>query len=541
TPAAPATQPQQLVAKDFQSALEQRVAGSPGVGIIVAVIDHGDVTIFKAGSSGTSRPLDDRTLFEVGSVTKTFTATILASMVEDGSVSLDDPVSKFLPANVTVPSRDGKQITLLELATQHSGLPRLPSNLNPANPQDPYADYSLDDMYAFLNSYQLPRDPGVEFEYSNFGVGLLGEALAGKAGMPYATLLRDRVLAPLDMQDTVVVTTPTLQPYLAIGHDADGNETPPWTFEAIAPAGAIRSDLADMLKYLRCNMGQGPLAKTCLYAQQPRDTFTGHQIGLIWWTDDTTKIVGHGGDTAGYHAWVGVTPDRTRGVVVLTNGGTPVEDVGVHALDPSAPMSEPEQAIHLDPSVLRDYVGIYKGWQGQNLTFTIKLVGDTLQAQLTGQPFANIYPSAKDHFFYRIVNAQIDFTRDANGKVNALVLHQDGNTIVAARAGMNPPPNILPSFPPLVTLDSQTLASYVGTYMAGQGLSFTVTLSSDQLMVQLTGQPAVPVYASAKDHFFYKVVDAQIDFERGADGSVQDLILHQNGQNIKAIKAVASS
>jgi hypothetical protein len=159
--------------------------------------------------------------------------------------------------------------------------------------------------------------------------------------------------------------------------------------------------------------------------------------------------------------------------------------------------------------------------------------------QLTGQPFADIYPSAKDHFFYRVVDAQIDFTRDANGKINALILHQNGNTIVAARAGMKPPPQALPSFPPAVTLDAQTLQSYVGDYTAGEGLHFTVTLSGNQLMVQLTGQQSYPVYASAKDHFYYKIVNAQIDFERDASGSVIDLILHQNGQNIKAIKALS--
>lgn len=540
--ASPTPQPSPSLGKDFQTALDQRVAGQPGIGIIVGVINHGTVTVYKAGSSGTSRPLDEHTLFEIGSVTKTFTATILASMALDGSVSLDDPVSKYLPTGVTAPSRSSKQITLLNLATQHSGLPRLPSNLKLADQDDPYADYTLADLYAFLNSYKLTRDPGQSFEYSNLGIGLLGDALANRAGVSYATLLRDRVLAPLHMDDTTIVTTPQLRPYVAQGHDADGNNADPWTFQAIAPAGAIRSSLADMMKYLRCNMGQGTLADACLFAQQPRDTLPGNHIGLVWWTSDATGIIHHGGDTAGYHAWVAVSPDRNTGAVVLTNGGfSTVADVAMHAVDPALAMAQPQQPAHLDVAVLKQYVGTYKAWQGQDLTFTVRLVGSTVQVQLTGQAFANIYPSSKDHFYYRVVDAQIDFTRDADGKINALVLHQNGTTMVAARAGMKPPPEASASFPPTVSLDLPTLASYVGTYTAGEGLQFTVVLSGAQLMVQLTGQPSEPVFATAKDHFYYKIVNAQIDFERDASGAVQDLILHQNGQDIKAAKAASSS
>jgi D-alanyl-D-alanine-carboxypeptidase/D-alanyl-D-alanine-endopeptidase len=535
------SKPAALDAAAFQQALEQRVTEQPGVGIIVGIIDHGRTSIFTAGSSGTARPLDEHTLFEIGSVTKTFTATILAGMVLDGSVSLDDPVSKYVPKDVRVPSRDGKQITLLNLATQHSGLPRLPTNMQPANPNDPYADYSLADLYAFLDSYRLTRDPGAQFEYSNLGVGLLGDALANRAGESYAQLLHDRVLAPLHMDDTWLQTTARQVADVAAGHNGDGTPVPEWNFQALAPAGAIRSSLADMLKYLRCNLGQGPLAKACLFAQQPRDSFPGNQIGLIWWTDDTTKIIHHGGDTAGYHAGIAISPDHTRGAVVLSNGGTPVEDVAMHVIDPSLAMFTPPAIVQLAPSTLDDYVGTYTATEGQRLTFTILRNGDQLRVQLTGQPFFDVYPSAKDHFFYRVVDAQIDFTREASGKVNALVLHQNGITLVAVKAGMKAPPIAQPSFPPVATLDSQTLQSYVGTYTADQGLQFTVTLQGTQLMVQLTGQPAAPVYPSAKDHFYYKIVNAQIDFERDADGNVTDLILHQNGQSIKALRAQPSS
>jgi serine-type D-Ala-D-Ala carboxypeptidase/endopeptidase len=519
-------------------ALEQRVADSPGTGIIVGLIDGDTTTLYKAGSTGTGAPLDEHTLFEIGSVSKTFTATILASMVLEREVALGDPVAKFLPKSVHVPSRGGKQITLLNLATQHSGLPRLPSNLRPADQNDPYAGYSLQDLYRFLNRYKLTRNPGAKFEYSNLGIGLLGDALALRAHTTYPALLRARVLNPLGMHDTAIALSPAQQARFAAGHDADGMPAKPWTFDAIAPAGGIRSTVADMLKYVRCNMGQGPLAHTCLFAQQPRDTIPGNRIGLVWWTSNTLNTIHHGGDTAGYHAAIAVSADRHKGVIVLTNGGRPgVEDVAFHALDPAFPIAGDTAAVSLDAATLAEYPGVYEA-QGSKATFTIVLDAGKLSATLSGQGGARIYASAKDRFFYRVVNAQLDFSRDAAGKIDAVVLHQSGQSLVFVRHGASPPPAAaaLPTYPPVVSLDAATLDEYPGTYTLQPGIVFTVTRTPDGIAAQLTGQSAFPLYASAKDRFYYKVVDAQIDFQRDPAGHVTGLILHQNGRDLPAAK-----
>src|SRR5207244_7748295 len=153
--------------------------GRHGEGIVVGLLDpSGARRIIAVG-------VDQAAVFEIGSITKTFTASILADMVDHGEVRLDDPVAKYLPPSVRVPSRNGKQITLLDLATQSSGLPRMPSNFTPKDSLNPYADYTVQQMYAFLSSYALTRDVGAEYEYSNLGVGLLGHALALKAGTSY--------------------------------------------------------------------------------------------------------------------------------------------------------------------------------------------------------------------------------------------------------------------------------------------------------------------------------------------------------------------
>ncbi len=147
-------------------------------------------------------------MFEIGSITKVFTASVLASMVARGEVRLDDPVARYLPPSVKAPTRGGKEITLAHLATHTSGLPRLPPDLQPSDPANPYADCTVDQMYQFLSAYALPRDIGAQYEYSNLGMGLLGPALARRAGKSYEELVIERVLAPLAMSDTRITPTP---------------------------------------------------------------------------------------------------------------------------------------------------------------------------------------------------------------------------------------------------------------------------------------------------------------------------------------------
>jgi hypothetical protein len=407
---------------------------------------------------------------------------------------------------------------------------------------DPYGNYTLANLYTFLNGYTLTRDPGAQFEYSNAGVALLGDALANAKRTNYGQLLQDRVLTPLDMHETAIALQPQRRDRLAAGHDADGNPVPLWTFKAGAPAGAIISSLSDMLKYLRANMLQGPLSKVCLFAQQPRDSIPSAQIGLIWWTNDFTSIINHGGDTNGYHAWIAISPDHLHGVVVLTNGGGPVEDLALHAIDPDLPATVASRDAQLDAAALDGYVGVYNGAQAQ--TLTISHVGDHLVAQLSDQPAARLYPASKDHFYYRMVPARIDFIRDSQGKAYALVMREQGEALVFTRPGLRtPPPSALaPSYPPVIALDSQTLDEYAGDYFgATTTLHFTVTREGNSLFVQLDDQPAYQVFPASQDHFYYKIVDAQIDFQRDAQGRVNALVLHQNGYDITSLKRVPAS
>ena len=516
-----------------QSAMDARTAHYPGMGIIVGYIDPSGVRILVSGSAGTSRPLDVHTRFEVGSVTKTFTANVLAQDVLAGRVKLSDPVAKYLPKSVRVPSRNGKQITLLNLATQHSGLPRMPTNMSDVAGNDPYADYTIANMYAFISGYRLTRDPGAQFEYSNLGVGLLGQALANQAHTTYADTIRTKVYAPLQMTESTVATKPEHDAALAIGHDLNGTPTHSWEIEGLVGAGAVRSTMHDMLNYLRCNMGSGPLARTCMFAQQPRDTFPGHKIGLIWWLKPDGAI-DHGGDTAGFHAIVAMSADHKRGVVVLGNGPV-VTDIGMSLVDDTVTISScPAGAA---PIAGNEFAGSYCSFS-TGIGFVIAGAdADHLTVQVPGQPAVALSKSTADHYAAPALGVLITFAR-SGGHVVGIRFAQSGQMMSMPRidasghaAAMN-----LSLFPPAIALTAVALQQYAGVYDAGSGLAFTVKMEHGGLNVMLTGQPFIAVYASAVDQFFYKVVDAQITFTRDGSGRVTGLVLHQDGRDLPAHK-----
>jgi CubicO group peptidase (beta-lactamase class C family) len=341
---------------------------------------------------------------------------------------------------VTVPSRGGRQITLQDLATQTSGLPRLPTNLAITDPSNPYAGYTVDQLYAFLNGYTLTRDPGSQFEYSNVGVGLLGHALALRAHKSYEELVRERILAPLDMTSSAITLTPYMARNFASGHNADGTIVSPWDLPTLAGAGALRSSITDMLAYARANLDDedGPLQQAMATARSPRERIDAQtQIGLTWFTQRTGDhdIVWHDGGTGGFSSFIGLDEARETAIVVLSNSATleGVNDIGFHMLDERLPLTPPSHnEIKLPPRVLERYVGVYE-FEGVKMTITRSPQG--LIEQIAGQGPARLYAESETEFFLKLVDAQISFQVDSKGRVTGAVLHQDGQTILAQKIG----------------------------------------------------------------------------------------------------------
>jgi CubicO group peptidase (beta-lactamase class C family) len=320
--------------------LSERLAANQGVAIVVGVIDaDGRHRVVAAQKPGVDEAAPGAaSVFEIGSITKVFTAILLAEMAERDQLRLNDPLDRHLPDSVNVPSRNGRAITLEQLAAHTSGLPRLPGNMRITDMADPYADYSVAQMYAFLNAYELARDPGEKSEYSNFGAGVLGHALALRADTSYEALVNARILTPLAMSSTAIALSADMRARLARGHNANGDVVANWHLPALAGAGALRSTVDDMLKFLAANIDPDTsttLGRAMAVTQIVRAPVADNlRIGLGWHMlqRGSRTIIWHNGGTGGYRSFIGFDPERDVGVVVLSNTNISVDDLGVTLL-----------------------------------------------------------------------------------------------------------------------------------------------------------------------------------------------------------------
>jgi serine-type D-Ala-D-Ala carboxypeptidase/endopeptidase len=425
------------------------------VGIVVGVIDRNRRHVVAHGryKRRGRREVDGRTLFEVGSITKVFTSLVLSDMALRGEVGVDDPVAMYLPSGVAMPERGGRKITLADLATHTSGLPRMPTNFAPQDWRSPYADYTLERLYAFLNGHVLVRDIGAQYEYSNIGVGLLGHVLARRLGTDHASLVKERIAGPLGLRDTSIQLSRDQRKRLAQGHDASRRPVPNLDDpEAFAGAGALLSTGEDLLTLLAVALGyedaplKGSIDAQLAYPMR-KTAQEGFSQGLGWrdTENELGRVVWHGGSTWGYRSFIGLNPARGWGAIVLTNtsGRRGGEDLGMHILTgaPLAPAPKRRQTLHsaerlatqqaprravpFDATRFDKYVGHYQG-TAPFAVIAITRDGDNFYCQPAGLPAVQLYPESETKFFAAAVAAQIGFDSDARGNMTRLVQHHDG-------------------------------------------------------------------------------------------------------------------
>jgi len=421
---------------EIREILEERVDQyQKSVGIVVGLIDERGSRVVSYGklAHGDSRPLDGNTLFEIGSVTKVFTTILLADSVERGELDLDDPIAKFLPGSVRVPAKDGKEITLRHLATHTSGLPRIPDNLVAADPTNPYAEYTVDQLYTFLSGYELTREIGAVPVYSNLGVDLLGHVLALHAGVDYEALVSSRITQPLDMRDTVITRTPEQKERTAQGHSWRLTPVPNWDFPALPGSGALLSTVNDLLKFLAANLGlaESPLLHAMRMTHSVRFESNGDMapMGLGWGISNHqgTEIIGHSGGTGGYRSFIGFNKEKRTGVAVLSDSANDIDDIGVNLLVPQIDLAELElskPAVNIDPTIFDSYIGRYQ--LAPEIFISVSREGERFYVQGTGQSRAEIYPESETTFFAAVVEEKVRFVRDDTGAVDHLILHQRG-------------------------------------------------------------------------------------------------------------------
>ncbi len=407
------------------------------VGVVVAVIDANQTQVFSYGTkSKDSREAPDaNTVFDIGSITKTFTGLLLQDLAVRGRIRLDDPVQEFLPGSVRVPKKGGRPISLVDLATHTSGLPRVPTNFNTKDLNDPYSDYTVEKLYRFLSTYQLPRAPGDEFEYSNLGFGLLGHVLSLHENRPFETLVIDRICRPLGLLDTGIGLSQNQRGRLTPGHDLEGNGVPEWHFLVLAGCGALRSTANDMVTYLKANMGliQTPLSSAMSATHVPRhgSAIPRWKIGIGWFVNPTGDIGWHDGGTGGYYSFVGFNKKRKFGLVWLSNSRLwriaflreRLEEV---LLGKEVRPLNLKRPIALTPPILKSYVGEYQIRPG--VVMAVSFVDGYLGLGKPGRlPTSILYPESKTRFFFLETDrVTLSFERDKEGRVTGLILHEEG-------------------------------------------------------------------------------------------------------------------
>lgn len=326
------------ISDKLKEEIKSHIDNGSNAAIVIGLVDPNGTQFYGYGkmSNANQTTVDKNTVFGIGSITKSFTTLLLADMANRGIVNLNDPIKKYLPPTVKIPSYNGLEITLEDLATHTSGLPHDPPNMPLNGPG--FQKYTREQLYQALSSIKLTSAPGSKYHYSNFGMALLGNILSSKAGMPYEQLVINRILNVLGMNSTSITLSDTLKSRFAIGH-RNGRELP--TIDnplPYAPVGGIRSTAFDMVKYLSANMDltKSNLSTAMRISHQPRFNtnltgFSGHSriyIGLAWFTTapvgriDTSgnKIIWDNGQFNGYNGFIGFNPNKQRGVVILCSG-----------------------------------------------------------------------------------------------------------------------------------------------------------------------------------------------------------------------------
>jgi len=406
-----------------------------GVGIVIGIIEPRSrrVVVYGKRSVGDARPLDGDTIFQIGSVTKVFTGLLLADMIQRGEVRLDDPVVKYLPPQSQMPVRV-RPITLFDLATHVSGLPSMPSNFDLHGVPNPYAAFTEKQLYAFLSTYELPYEPGTRSAYSNLGVALLGHLLARRMETDYESLLRERILKPLGMNDTAIKLTSDQTQRLAPGHDRFLQPVQTWELHAMPASGSLRSTANDMLKLLAAYLDDTGGTDTSLkiameFQRSTRQPENGSgALGLSVRKSKGEEQFGHDGGKEGYRTCFGFNPQRRTGTIVLVNAriDDPPCNIALHIttgrpLEPAPRAQAHPRRVTLTGKVLAAYGGHYR--VSANEVIAIARKGEHLLVDTLSDGISSFYPYGPKAF-YSQYGQEIVFELDDTGRGIALLLRE---------------------------------------------------------------------------------------------------------------------
>jgi serine-type D-Ala-D-Ala carboxypeptidase/endopeptidase len=411
-----------------------------GVCVIAALVEEQHVVRAKycAKPRADGGPAVDAA-FEIGSVTKTMTAFLVADLIEQGKWSLDDPIAKHLPPHTRVPRQGERQILVRDLVTHSAGLPALPPRFHPTDPANPYADLSEHDVLASLAEVQLTRPIGSQVAYSNFGMMVVSLAVARAYGTEYETALRSRLWEPLQMQRAFIAEPPS-GVKVAVGHTPWGAATPGWTIApTLAGVGMVRATLDDLVKYAQAQIGaiDTPLSRLMRMTQQP----LAHSFGMNWALMHIKghDVIAHEGGTGGFSSIVALEPTRQRAVVILADtaladlGG--LSDIALALLGIDVPVSTP-RIVQAIPAELRAAMPGHYDLAGLHLSIWDQ--DGHLMGQADDQPVFELFFDDHGDFYPEKVSARLTPVL-VDGKVERFAWRQGGGLLEGVRQGSQRP------------------------------------------------------------------------------------------------------
>ena len=541
----------QKLPDDVEGSIKKRLEYSISPSYAIGVIDKNGAHYYNFGTKTINgAPVDEHTIYEIGSISKVFTAILLAQQVVNGKMKLDDPIKKYLPTEVKIPERNNKEITLGNLSDHTSGLPRMPTNFSPANPNNPYADYTVKQLFDFISGYELTRDIGAQYEYSNLAQGLLGTILARQAGSSYEALMIKNIAAPLAMNETRITFDDNMKKNLAMGH-SEGTQVENWDIPTLSGAGAIRSSTHDMLKFLAANMGltKTSLRKAMDLSHRMRHDKAGDmRVGLGWHIakGKNGDVIWHNGGTGGYRTFAGFVKETGVGVVVLTNSNAGADDIGFHLLNPDAPLQAIKASIVadmkklIDSNNINEAIALYKE-KKKNVPDQYDFSESALNTLGYSYMEKNNLPATLSIFNLNVEQYPNSFNvYDSYGEVllkasianykKSVELNPGNTNGIAALAKLGEKVDKEEEVVPETVLES-----YVGVYELQPGFTITISRDGQHLFAQATGQSKFELFSKTSTEFYLKVVVAQVNFNL-LDGKVESLTLSQNGQKLNGKK-----
>ncbi|GJM30286.1 MAG: hypothetical protein DHS20C17_29210 [Cyclobacteriaceae bacterium] len=472
------------------------------------------------------------TEFRIGSVTKQFTAVAILKLQQEGKLSIDDKLSKFIPDYPR-----GDEVSIHHLLTHTSGIKSYTDKINFENKEVTKPIASVEAHIESFKNDPYNFDPGETWSYNNSGYFLLGYIIEQVSGQSYHAYLNQAFFQPLGMKNTGFHHKGISLKNEAIGYgykDGKAEIAPDWEMSWAGGAGALYSTVGDLYKWNEAIFNGKVLEEANLQAAFTPVTLNDGEVsqpkyGYGWMINEFRgwNEVQHGGGLPGFLAFHARFPDQNITVTVLTNAQPPDQlnpQQAAHDLLEiffweTMPVQESYVADeNADTSLYHSYVGRYSYPGGAVLTVSAE--DSQLFAQITGQPRFEIFPRGNEEFFWKVVDASIRFVPDEAGKIIQAVHSQGGQTFEAPKLEEED----------VAKVDSSILETYVGEYDLN-GMAVNITLEDVQLYLQVTGQPKFEIYPRSATEFFMKAVNADITFVENENNQVDQFILNQGGRS----------